>query len=323
MPTPTNRALYRRVVQAAKRRFKAWPSAYASGWVVQEYKRRGGRYRGGRKRAGRKRSGRRSSGLGRWFREKWVDVCEWPRRVPCGRGRRGVRSYPYCRPTRRVSKRTPRLAQDLTAAERRSRCRRKKSRPRKKVFRGGAATLQVVYDSAESLRRVRAMIPYYQSRGIAAKLSPGSAFRMTLRGADGEPLRTWHEPPTMTEAEAREACEITRPHCFADETHQTCCLLGPKARAYADRSGNPIGRASEDEFARARKGKRPGPTDLTSWCTCAGSAVCTHYAERFRDGTRVKFVRNRATGHVRALGDGDDEATLAGARRHRTPGVPP
>jgi hypothetical protein len=33
-------------------------------------------------------------------------------------------------------------------------------------------------------------------------------------------------------------------HCFNDSTHQTCCMLGPKARKYADSSGNPIGKAS-------------------------------------------------------------------------------
>ena len=34
-------------------------------------------------------------------------------------------------------------------------------------------------------------------------------------------------------------------HCFVDSTHHTCCKLGPKSRSYSDRSGNPIGTASE------------------------------------------------------------------------------
>jgi hypothetical protein len=37
-------------------------------------------------------------------------------------------------------------------------------------------------------------------------------------------------------------------HCFFDSTHRTCCLLGKKARDYADHSGNPIGKASEKAF---------------------------------------------------------------------------
>ena len=37
-------------------------------------------------------------------------------------------------------------------------------------------------------------------------------------------------------------------HCFADGTHQTCCMLGPEARKYADESGNPIGSAAKKAF---------------------------------------------------------------------------
>lgn len=42
--TPKNKALYSRVKSEAKKRFKVWPSAYASGWLTKEYKRRGGTY---------------------------------------------------------------------------------------------------------------------------------------------------------------------------------------------------------------------------------------------------------------------------------------
>ena len=36
--TPANPALYSRVKSAAKRKFKIFPSAYASAWIVKEYK---------------------------------------------------------------------------------------------------------------------------------------------------------------------------------------------------------------------------------------------------------------------------------------------
>ena len=42
---PTNPALYARVKAEAKRKFKVYPSAYANGWLVREYKKRGGGYR--------------------------------------------------------------------------------------------------------------------------------------------------------------------------------------------------------------------------------------------------------------------------------------
>lgn len=42
---PTNPALYARVKAEAKRKYKVWPSAYASGWLTKTYKARGGGYR--------------------------------------------------------------------------------------------------------------------------------------------------------------------------------------------------------------------------------------------------------------------------------------
>jgi hypothetical protein len=41
---PLDPELYEEVKAEAKQRYKVWPSAYASGWLVQEYKRRGGKY---------------------------------------------------------------------------------------------------------------------------------------------------------------------------------------------------------------------------------------------------------------------------------------
>ena len=35
MNKPLNKSLYNKVKQEAKRKFKVWPSAYASGWLVK------------------------------------------------------------------------------------------------------------------------------------------------------------------------------------------------------------------------------------------------------------------------------------------------
>ena len=46
MPSvPTNKKLYNRIKKKIKARSKVWPSAYASGQLVREYKRKGGKYR--------------------------------------------------------------------------------------------------------------------------------------------------------------------------------------------------------------------------------------------------------------------------------------
>jgi hypothetical protein len=77
-------------------------------------------------------------------------------------------------------------------------------------------------------------------------------------------------------------------HCFADGTHHTCCELGPKARKYANESGNPIGIAAEKASLKMPKNKK-----LTKpWCTCTGSKVCSYYAKRFKDGTKIKFIND-------------------------------
>jgi hypothetical protein len=131
MPSPKNKALYNKVKNEAKRRFKVWPSAYASGWLVKEYKRRGGTY-----------SGKKSSkeGIDRWFKEKWINVCKLPRVVPCGRPKTTLstwkKKYPYCRPSRRVAGSTPRTSKELSKAEMQRRCKQKRRRPMKRVLGG-------------------------------------------------------------------------------------------------------------------------------------------------------------------------------------------
>ena len=42
---PVDEELYERVKRAAMRKFDVYPSAYANAWLVQEYKKRGGKYK--------------------------------------------------------------------------------------------------------------------------------------------------------------------------------------------------------------------------------------------------------------------------------------
>jgi hypothetical protein len=113
-------------------------------------------------------------------------------------------------------------------------------------------------------------------------------------------------------------------HCFADGTHQTCCMLGPQARKYADESGNPIGEASVKAF-RENYGRYPKKNELTGWCTCFGSKVCSAYAKKFNDGTHIKFVNNpknktkiRSKVHQDCEGYFRDKFSI---RKHGTPGI--
>lgn len=54
-------------------------------------------------------------GLGRWFKEKWIDIKTGK---PCGRSEgEKRRGYPACRPSRRVSAQTPKTIGELSKKE--------------------------------------------------------------------------------------------------------------------------------------------------------------------------------------------------------------
>ena len=61
--------------------------------------------------------------LKRWFKEKWVDVRTGK---PCGRRKGEKRGTPYCRPSKRVSSKTPRTASEMTASQKRRKIAEKK-----------------------------------------------------------------------------------------------------------------------------------------------------------------------------------------------------
>ena len=57
---------------------------------------------------------RSSGGLTRWFKENWVDVKTGK---PCGRKKGEKRGYPACRPSKRVSSKTPKTTKEMSSAE--------------------------------------------------------------------------------------------------------------------------------------------------------------------------------------------------------------
>ena len=61
--------------------------------------------------------------LKRWFKEKWVDVRSGK---PCGRQQGEKRGTPHCRPSKRVSKKTPVTAGEMSESAKRSRIAQKK-----------------------------------------------------------------------------------------------------------------------------------------------------------------------------------------------------
>ena len=109
-------------------------------------------------------------------------------------------------------------------------------------------------------------------------------------------------------------------HSFGeDATHNLCCSLGPKAKAYADASGNPIGAAAERIDVI-------GDKKTSNWSTCMGSNVCGAYAAEQADGTKALFATNQALNKVATDVPADPDceayaARLLTAPTHSTPGI--
>jgi hypothetical protein len=124
---PINKSLYNRIKNKAKHKFKVYPSVYANSWVVREYKKAGGRYKS---KTGKK------SGLSRWYREKWIDVCKYPKIVPCGRKskKKSNKNYPYCRPLYKINKKTPKTVKQFSLKQLKKRCSKKRKNPNKKIY---------------------------------------------------------------------------------------------------------------------------------------------------------------------------------------------
>jgi len=114
MPEPTNQKLYSYVKTLANKKFKSPSGIYRSSWIVREYKKRGGKYSGSKS---------KSTGLKRWFKENWIDLNR-PKRNSKGKiigyhkcGRKSSKSggkYPLCRPSRRVTRKTPKTYKQIS-----------------------------------------------------------------------------------------------------------------------------------------------------------------------------------------------------------------
>ena len=65
----------------------------------------------------------KGASLKRWFKEDWKDVRTGK---DCGRKKGETRGTPYCRPTKRISAKTPKTAGEMTPAQKRSRIAQKK-----------------------------------------------------------------------------------------------------------------------------------------------------------------------------------------------------
>ena len=71
--------------------------------------------------------------LNRWFKEKWVDVSRKDKdgkHPPCCRSKakKGRKGYPKCRPSVRVSSKTPKTSGEMTSGQKRAATKRKRAK---------------------------------------------------------------------------------------------------------------------------------------------------------------------------------------------------
>jgi len=161
---PVNKKLYSRILSSVKKSVKTWPSAYASGQVVNKYVREGGKYKckgnamgsfykqgaenalfltpqirqclslvyGPRITESTFRFGKQREpiGLNRWFKEKWVNVCKRKSNGTYSTCAKSSKKYPYCRPSVRVTSKTPKTVHEISKSKLKILCKRKKSSKR-------------------------------------------------------------------------------------------------------------------------------------------------------------------------------------------------
>ena len=119
--TFTDKALHSRAVAAAKAKFKVWPSAYASGYVVQQYKRMYKEKHGSTSGAFKGGDGEiHADDLGQWFKEGWVRIgANGEIMGPCG-GRGEKEGKPKCLPEAKAQAMSKEERQTIVARKRKA-----------------------------------------------------------------------------------------------------------------------------------------------------------------------------------------------------------
>ncbi len=91
--------------------------------------------------------------LRRWFKEKWVDVSRKVKgkHPPCGRKDADGKAYPKCRPSKKVSKDTPKTASSYSKKEKKAMTSQKRRAEKKdpKVGKGNKPTMTHYNESME------------------------------------------------------------------------------------------------------------------------------------------------------------------------------
>jgi len=141
----TDKTLHSQAVSAAKAKFKVWPSAYASGYVVQQYKQAYKKKHGSLSGAFKNDEGEiNADDLEQWFNEKWVRIgANGEILGPCG-ARAEKEGKPKCLPQAK--------AQALSKEERQTIVARKRKADPDPERRGPAKNVSSKVDAMEPMK---------------------------------------------------------------------------------------------------------------------------------------------------------------------------
>mgnify|MGYP001273970425 FL=1 len=98
MSKQKNKKMYNKVKEEAKKKFKRFPSLYASAWIQKEYKKQGGKYSGKKP---------NKTNVGKWFKEEWIQVIPYVKdnkKIVCGDKNKMNKA---CRPLKKIDSKTP------------------------------------------------------------------------------------------------------------------------------------------------------------------------------------------------------------------------
>jgi hypothetical protein len=125
---PSDPIEYKKVVNRIKNKVDRWPSAYASGMVVREYKKIMNE-KGKTPYTTKTSVPKKEKGLKRWFDEKWIDI---KTNKPCG-AVHNSKYYPTCRPKIKITNQTPTVSSELSKKEKESMIKQKQKAKKKTV----------------------------------------------------------------------------------------------------------------------------------------------------------------------------------------------
>jgi phage-related protein (TIGR01555 family) len=155
----TDEALHSRAVAAAKAKFKVWPSAYASGYVVQQYKRMYKEKHGSTSGAFKGSDGEiHADDLDKWFKEKWVRIgANGEIMGPCG-AREEKEGKPKCLPQAK--------AQAMSKEERKTIVARKREQDPDPERKGAAKMVSSKVDAIEPIKTSGLLLNDYDEASL-------------------------------------------------------------------------------------------------------------------------------------------------------------